>query len=204
MYEVDDAFELSSGMPIETVYANHANKLKALGNQARKEYVATPPIKMSPTAKKVYDKEVMSLNAKLNIALKNSPLERQAQILANSIVKAKKDARPDLEASELKKIKGMALIEARTRVGAKKLQINIEPKEWEAIQAGAISNTKLLQILNNADENQVKKLANPRTTKGLSTSQKNLAKRRLAAGYTRAEVAASLGVSVGMIDKIAD
>jgi hypothetical protein len=54
-----------------------------------------------------------------------------------------------MDADDLKKIKWQALNTARVRVGAKKKDIDIEPKEWEAIQAGAITNNTLLQIINN-------------------------------------------------------
>src|SRR5690606_2028799 len=112
-----------SGTPMEAVYAEHANKLKALANEARKTALQTQPIPYSPSAKVTYSKEVGALTAKLNTALKNKPLERQAQLLAGSVVKAKTQANPNMDASDLKKIKGQALQEARTRTGARKQQI---------------------------------------------------------------------------------
>jgi DNA-binding CsgD family transcriptional regulator len=204
MAETQDAFQLSSGTPMEAVYAQHANKLKALGNQARKDYINTPPITMSSSAKESYAKEVSSLNAKLNVALKNAPLERQAQVIANSIVATKKEANPNMEADEVKKIKGQALMEARNRVGAGKERIPITDREWEAIQAGAISNNVLTQIINNTDLDKLKALATPRTAKTLSTTKQQRAKQMLAAGRTQAEVASALGVSTSVITKLVD
>ena len=202
MYEVEDAFELSSGTPMETVYATHANKLKNLANTARKEAINTTPTPYSPSAKKAYESEVSSLNAKLNVALKNAPLERQAQLLANSVVAAKKQANPDMDNADLKKIKGQALAEARTRVGAKKTMVEIEPKEWEAIQAGAITNNTLTQILNNTDLDKVKQLATPRSSTTISSSDKAKITRLLNAGYTQAEVADAVGISTSTIAKL--
>jgi hypothetical protein len=91
----------------------------------------------------VYKHEVNSLLAKLNTAEKNAPLERQAQRVANRIVAQKKRANPGMEKDEEKKLKGQALTEARLRTGAGKQRIKIEQREWDAIQAGAISNHML-------------------------------------------------------------
>lgn len=204
MAETSNAFSLSSGMPIETAYANYANKLKAMANEARKELVATKTTEYSPSAKKAFAEQVTSLNAKLNTAIKNSPLERQAQILANSVVRAKKEANPNMDNATLKKIKGQALTEARTRVGAKKQTINITPSEWDAIQAGAISNSTLVKILNNTDLDRVKAYATPRNQPAMSAAKIARAKSMLGTGYTQAEVAAALGVSVSTMNSALD
>lgn len=197
----DDAFTLSSGTRIETVYATHANKLKALGNQARKESVATPSLKYSPSAKKAYASEVASLQAKLNEALKNAPLERQAQLLANATVGAKIKDNPELkdDYDALKKVKGRALSTARLRVGSGKQNINITDREWEAIQAGAISSNFLQQIMANSDMDRIKDLAMPKSRSSLTTAQVSRARSMINSGHTQAEVAAALGVSIGTI-----
>lgn len=204
MAETDDAFTLSSGTPMESVYATHANKLKALANQARKESVTTSYTPYSPSAKKAYAQEVSTLNAKLNIALKNKPLERQAQLLANSVVAAKKEANPNMDAADLKKIKGQALAEARARMNAKKQNIEITDREWEAIQAGAISTNTLTQILNNTDLDKVKQLATPRTSKTMTPAKRQKAKSLLKAGYTRSEIADALGIPTSALDDLID
>ena len=199
MYETEDAYELSSGTVIESIYANHANKLKALGNAARKASRETEYLEYSPEAKKLYNNEVTSLKAKLSIALRNAPLERQAQLLANKTVAIKRAANPDMEADDLKKIKGQALTEARLRTGAKKHRVEITLKEWEAIQSGAISNNVLTQILNNTDLDRVKELATPRTRKTMTPSKISRAKSMLSRGYTQAQIADQLGVSIGTL-----
>lgn len=201
--ETADANTLSSGTVIEKVYADHSNTLKALANKARLSSVNTKSIPYSPSAREVYSSEVSSLNSKLTIALKNSPLERQAQLIANSIVSQKRAANPDLDASEIKKLKAQALAEARARTGAKKQQIIVEPNEWEAIQAGAISNNKLTQILNNADLDVIKRLSTPKTERKATAAMVSRVKKLLASGHTQAEVADALGISVTEVKTLA-
>lgn len=201
MADTNDAYSLSSGTMIESVYAEHANKLKSLANQARIQSRNTKPIPYSPEAKKKYNKEVSSLDAKLNTALKNRPLERKAQLLANAEVKAVRDANPNLDNDDIKKLKSRALIKARAKTGAGKQQIQITPSEWEAIQAGAISSNKLKQIINNSDLDTLKQLAMPREFKGMSPGKVSKAKALEANGYTLAEIADSLGVSTSTIQK---
>ena len=200
MFETDDAHTLSSGTAMEKVYGDYANSMKALGDQARQASVLIPSTKYSPSAKAAYADEVASLKSKLAIASSNKPMERQAQLLANSVVSMKRAANPDLTNSDIKKIKGQALEEARLRTGAKKQTIEITDKEWEAIQAGAISQNTLTQILNNADLDAVKQLATPRSSTGLSAAKTAQARARLDRGYTLAEVAEQLGVSVTTIN----
>lgn len=197
-----DARELSSGSPVEEVYATHSNRLKALANEARKAMVNTENIPYSPEAKVTYAKEVASLNSALNVALKNKPRERQAQVLANAIVATKRRANPGMDADAVKKLKTRALVQARAKTGADKHTIEITKDQWIAIQAGALSTNKLTKILDNADLESVKRLATPRKENVMSTSRINRAKGMLARGYTQAEVAEALGVSVSTINDI--
>jgi DNA-binding CsgD family transcriptional regulator len=197
--ETDDAFSLSSGTVIEGIYAEHSNKLKALANKARVEMVNTNTVPYSKSAKAAYTNEVASLNAKLNIALKNSPLERQAMIVGNAIYRMKLSADPDMTASDKKKIKGQALAEARSRVGARKAPIEITSDEWNAIQSGALSPSKLDQILANTDINQVKMYATPRTHSVMSDSMVRRATSMLSSGFTQAQVSDALGISISTL-----
>lgn len=194
--ETKNAHDLSSGTAIEKVYADHSNRLKTLANTARKELVSTKSTPYSPSAKSVYSKEVASLDAKLNRALKNAPIERQAQILAGSVVRAKKSANPDMDKDEYKKLQQKEIKKARAKVGAGKDLVDITDREWEAIQAGAISTNKLEKILANTDLDVVKGLATPRQTKLMTGDKVQRANQLLAAGKTQAEVAQILGVSL--------
>lgn len=197
--ETSDAHTMSSGTPIEKVYADHSNRLKALANQARKSMVNTRTTPYSPSAKVAYANEVKTLRAKLNLAQRNRPLERNAQLIANAAVKAKKDANPGLERSEIKKIEGQELTKARLRTGAGKERIQITPNEWAAIQAGAVSNNTLRQILENTDIEVVKQYATPRTPALMSDAKAVRARSMYASGYTQAEIADALGVSVSTL-----
>lgn len=195
----DDAHTLVSrngGTKMERVYADHSNRMKSLANEARKELVTTGTLQRSPSAARVYRTQVDSLDAKLNLALRNSPRERQAQLYAASVLQAKRDANPNMDGAQRKRIEAQALAEGRVRFGAKKQQIDITTTEWDAIQAGAISNHKLKQILNNTDIERVRELATPRRTVLMNPGNVARAKAMLAAGRTQAEVASALGMSV--------
>ena len=202
MAETSDANTLSSGYLIETVYSEHANKLKALANKARAESRSTDYIPYSKEAHVKYKDQVDSLNSKLNIALKNRPLERKAQLVANAKVKNVYAANPDMDSDDLKKLKGRCLTEARLQTGASKQQIKIEPKEWEAIQAGAISTTKLKSIVQNSDLDVLKQLAMPREMRGVTPAQESRIKVLESRGYTLAEIADAVGVSTGTITNV--
>ena len=202
MAETSDANTLSSGYLIETVYSEHANKLKALANKARAESRSTDYIPYSKEAHVKYKNQVDSLNSKLNIALKNRPLERKAQLVANAKVKNVYAANPDMDSDDLKKLKGRCLTEARLQTGASKQQIKIEPKEWEAIQAGAISTNKLKSIVQNSDLDVLKQLAMPREMRGVTPAQESRIKVLESRGYTLAEIADAVGVSTSTINNV--
>lgn len=202
MMETDDAYKLSSGTKMESIYADHANKLKALANQSRKEALATKPKSYSPSAKKVYEKETKSLISKLNLAMMNRPLERKAQLLADAAIRAKRKADPNMDKDHIKKLKQLELKNARYKVGADRYQIKITDKEWEAIQHGAVSSNVLTQILNNTDLDRIKELATPRTSKTMTSAKIARAKSMLANGFTQSEIADALGVSASTINDI--
>lgn len=201
MAETKDARTLSSGTPQEEAYASYANKMKSLANQARKEMVSTGKIPYSASAKAAYQNEVDSLNAKLNVALKNAPRERQAQVIANATVAAKKQANPDMTNAEIKKANQQALTSARSQVGAERKPVVITDREWEAIQAGAISESKLTQILNNADIDSFRQRATPRATTTLSAAKQSKIASMSASGYSTSEIAEALGVSTSTVSK---
>lgn len=205
MAETDDARTLLSkngGTLIERVYADHANRLKALANQSRKEMVRdSKPTPVSPSAKKVYKAEVDQLKTDLHIALRNSPRERAAQVLAGKIIAQKRAENPEMDDATLKKVKGQALEEARFRMGAKKDLVPITDRQWEAIQAGAVSKNMLKQILDNADIERVKTLATPKPDLKMGGAETARARALIAQGLTQAEAARVLGVSLTTLKK---
>lgn len=201
MAETRDARTLSSGHPVEEAYASYANQMKSLANKARKEMVSTGKIAYSASAKATYQAEVDTLSAKLNVALRNAPKERQAQVIANANVAAKKKDNPDMTNAEIKKAGQQALTSARVSVGAKREPIKLTDKEWEAIQAGAISENKLKQIINNVNIDELRQRATPRTTTSLSSAKISKISSMSASGYSIAEIAQALGVSTSTVSK---
>lgn len=199
-----DVRTLSSGTAQENAYADYSNKMKALANEARKSYLATGRLKKNSSAAQTYKNEVDSLEEKLDKAARNAPRERQAQAIANSVVKAKKEANPDMDSKEIKKASQQALEDARARVGAsgKGTRIDITPKEWEAIQAGAISDSKLTQILRYADMDKVREYATPKTYNSISPSKASRARAMRESGYTIQQIADAMGVSRSAISKV--
>ena len=206
MMETSDAFTLISDYrsPAEIAYANYANKMKSMANQARKEMMSTGRLEYDKEAAKRYSEEVASLQSKLRIAEMNAPKERHAQILANAEMKAKKDSNPDMTKKEEKKLAQKALVRARAKVGAKRTVVDITDREWEAIQKGAISDTNLVRILNHTDTDAIRQRATPRAANELSAGQKARIKNLLKMGYTNAQIANSVGVSVSTINKYSE
>ena len=204
---VEDMRSLSSGHPVENAYADYGNKMKALARKARKEAANMEGLKYSSSANKVYAKEVSDLNNALDIAERNAPKERRAQAIANSVVKAKIQDNPELgEKSNkkmLEKVRSAAIEDARISVGAsgKETRIHITEKQWEAIQAGAITSTKLSKILKYTDPDELKSLAMPKSKTTLTTAKQNKLKQMHNSGYTIAEIADELGVSTGTVSK---
>lgn len=203
MAETKDAFSLVSDYraPAEIAYAEYANHMKSMGNQARKAMIDAGSITYKASAKQTYQSEVDSLKAKLNVSLLNAPKERQAQIMANAVVTAKKQENPDLTKAEIKKISQQALSSARQKVGAKRQLIDITDREWEAIQSGAVSENVLTQILNHTDIDKVRERAMPKERKAISEAKVNKISAMKASGYTTAEIAEAVGVSSSTVAK---
>ncbi len=201
--ETKNAYDLSSGTQVEGLYADYSNNLKDMANQARKIAVSQEKQIYDPQAKSNFSPQVESLNAKLAVAKSNAPVERQAQILASSRAKAVKEANPDMSNSDYTKIKNKMLVSSRDQVGASKTRITITDLEWTAIQSGAISDSKLREIITHSDKDALKALATPRTNYVMTDAKIAKASAMLASGKTYAEIAASLGVSASaVIDNI--
>lgn len=201
--ETNDAYTLIDGVGtrIERVYADHSNNLKKLANQARLDYLSTPKVVKSSSAAETYRDEVESLTAKLDTAKRNRPLERQANLIAGFVFDAKKAANPQLDRDQLRRERFKALANARYRMDAQQHAIEITPHEWDAIQAGAISDSRLNEILDKADLDIVRRLATPRQQRVVSSAMMRRAQRMMASGYTRAEIAKQLGIPLGTLDE---
>lgn len=194
----DDLRTLSTGTDPEEAYAAYGNRLKALANQARKEAVNTPRSTHDSHAASVYAKEVASLDAKIDIAARNAPRERRAQVIANGVVKALIQDNPGMDKDDIKKASQIALENARASTGAsgKKTKIVITDDEWKAIQAGAISSSKLETVMKYADETDLRQKATPRSQTTLSPSKVTKLKAMATSGfYTTQQIAEALGIS---------
>ena len=204
MAETKDAYKLVSDhrTEAELAYAEYANQMKSLANNARKEMKSVGKIEYSASAKATYQKEVDSLKSKLNLALMNAPRERQAQLIANSAVKSMKQEYPDMTKEEQKKKAQQSLAAARVKVGAKRTPIEVTDREWEAIQAGAVTENVLSQMLNHVDMDKLKERATPRTRTVVSDAKKSKAKAMSSSGYTTSEIAKALGVSPSTVSNI--
>ena len=205
MAEAEDAHDLVSKArnPKELAYADYANSMKDLANKARMEMVNTGKIEYSAAAKSTYADEVKSLEDKVRIAKLNSPRERAAQRMANAEVSAKVKANPDMDKSEIKKAKQVALNKYRDNMGSvsrKERNIDITDREWEAIQAGAISESKLNDILDNTDIAKLRERATPRTTKSYSNAQINRM-RAMSATLTIQQIADKFNCSPSTVSK---
>ena len=206
MAETDDAYELVSEdrWPMELLYADYANSMKALANQARLELHSTGKIAYDKNAKAKYADEVKSLEQKLDDALRNAPKERAAQRIANARVAEKIAADPDMKTGDKKKAKQQALTAARSEVGhvsRRDRNIVITDKEWEAIQAGAVHEITLKKILKNSDADVLRQKAMPKQTSTLSTAKVNKIKAMNMSNYSLEEIAAACGCSVSTVTK---
>ena len=206
MLETDDAYSLvsESRHQIELIYADYANSMKALANTARKELVATGNLAYSRNANKVYSNEVASLSSKLNEALINAPKERAALRSANVILKGKAEANPDMSNDDYRKEAQRAITSSRVDVGSlsrRDRSITITDKEWEAIQAGAVTENVLSKILSNADVDELRQRATPRKDNSISENVQARIKAYKLSNYTNDEIARKLGVSTSTVNK---
>ena len=75
-----------------------------------------------------------------------------------------------------------------------KTRITFTDREWEAVQKGAISDSKLTKILNASKSDEIVKRAMPKTATVITNAKMAKAKAMLANGYTYNEIAKACGV----------
>jgi len=189
---------------VEKDYADYVNELKKRKIAVDEERKAIKNNKKDPKAAMIYADEVASLEKKLSDSLANAPRERQAQMLAKRKVdKFIKDRGEDdpLDKGDLKKLRQQAITTARQEVGAKRNPVKITPDEWDAIQANAISPTMLSKLVRNMNDDELKELATPRSQTKLSGVRATRAHQLYNNGYTYAQIAEFLGVSVSTVQR---
>ncbi len=205
MDETDDAMTLVSDPANvkEVAYANYANKMKSLANSARKEALATKGAVYNSQAAKTYKAEVDSLKSKINTSAKNAPRERLAQVVA----KAKTDAivadNPSITKEEKGKVAQRNLVAARKQVGSKRTPIDVTDKEWEAIQAGAVSSNILSDVIKYAGTDAIVARATPYTSKNAldNASIRRIRSLYNAGTYDISDIADAIGCSTSTVWK---
>ena len=206
MSNTDDAMALISSYrhPKEILYAEYANSMKSLANKARKSMVSTGNLKYDPNAKKIYAKEVSELEAALNNALKNSVKERTATRFAASEINERKRTQPDLKSEDIRKLSQRSMSKYREQVGAatrRERNIIITDRQWEAIQAGAISENKLKSILANSDPDSLRQKAMPKKISGLTNAQVARIRAMNNSNFTINQIAEKMNVSPSVVSK---
>ena len=206
MSMTNDAMTLVSAIRSEPelLYANYANQLKAMANDARKTLMYTKPLQYNPSARKEYAAEVESLKEKLDQAYRAKPKEARAQNIALGIVNEKIKMDRNLSQKDLKKIRQIAIETARAQVGVRRedKEIKLSDREWAAIQAGAVSDHTLQEILNNANPDSLRERATPSNGRTLSNAQEARIRNMHNGFYTIAEIADAMGVSTSTVSRV--
>lgn len=216
MSQVSNAYELMTNpdpkkaLPKEVLYADYANSLKALANEARKmAWYGLEDYEYSKEASYKYKDEVASLMNKINLSRRNRPRERYAQIQANARKEAAIAANPELQGKktkevkkQLKKIAQQAIMDTRSENNARRVEIDVTPEEWEAIRNHALDKTSLETIFKYANSKQIREYATPKVdSRALTKAQVNRIKTLAKGGWPKAEIAAKLGVSLSTVEK---
>lgn len=202
MDTVDDARKLSSGSAVEGQYANYINKVKALKSTASKSAVDIKITGKDKAAAQKYSTEVKSLETKLTRALANSPNERQVQIQA--VNQYYKKLTPGMQKEDYKKLATQVTAGARAKVGSKSDNhvIHLTAKEYEAIEANALSPTKVKSILNFVDMDELRSYATPSNPSSVSSAKVARAKAMLNSGRTWQEISDALGIPISTIRSV--
>ena len=124
-------------------------------------------------------------------------------------LKSKKDAyraenNEDMKKEDQRKIGQRALTKYRSELGTmsrRERNIKITDREWEAIQAGAVSESKLRQILNNADVDELRQRATPKRSNTVTQGQAARIK-AMSASHTLKEIADKLNMSTSTVSKV--
>ena len=186
---------------VERLYADHVNAMKTYANQARLQSIKIADPRRNKEAASVYATEVEELRVQINQAKATKPLERKANIIAQRVYKERLAEDPTLrfDADRRKKIERQVREGARIRMGLKRPVITPTDRQWDAIQAGALSSSMTRDMLEYADEKRINQLASPRTNTVLTSAVSSRAKSLLASGKTWGEISDLLGVSVATL-----
>ena len=178
----------------EIIAANSSDSNTQIQRYIRLTYLIKPLLDM-------VDEGQIALRPAVELSYLND-IEQRDLIQAMEI----NDCTPSLsQAVRMKKLSQQALTKYRQEVDTtsrKDRSIKITDRQWEAIQAGAISETKLNDILKNTDVDVLRERATPRTSgKSLSSAQVNRMKRLADSNYTLNEIASKMNVSPATVSK---
>lgn len=217
MGEAKDARTLISDgdYPQEELYAEYANNMKAMANQARKASL-NMGYTQNPGAAETFAREVASLNAKLNTAIKNKPYESLAQLKANAVIYDKrqhmsKDLTKEEKEKQMKKIRTQAMNAARTYWGAEggKSKIPMTEREWQALNSGAFTKNKVNEILKNTKSEVIKNYALPKESysidpglRALIYTMNNASSSSGGQRYTLADISERTGLSTSVVSDV--
>lgn len=195
----DDAYTLVSKTrhPVEVLYADHVNEMKSLANRARLDSLKIQTPKINTKAREIYKDDLKVLTDQLKNIESKAPLERRARNYANVIIADRIREDPSLreDKDRKRKVERQAIAGARGRFGLERDVIEITDRQWDAIQAGGLSASKLRDLLRYADPKRVEELSLPKQNVVMTRAITARAKAMLAAGATTADVARALGIS---------
>ena len=200
----DDVSKLSSNTKAEQLYSVYVNNMKELANKARKEELAIKETKLNLSAAKAYADEVQSLKFKQEQSIMNAQRERAAQRLAAVNIEKRLDEdgnRNHLTSEQKGKLRQQEISKARVVYGAKRNLATITDKEVAAINAGAIGSSVLRDILSSIDQTELRKAFMPKDDRSISTAKQNRIAGMARSGYTNAQIADALGISVSTVIK---
>lgn len=205
MMVTDDAMSLVSASrnPIEIAYANYANELKDLAREARKTVKNTKDLPYDKHAYETYKEDVDTLWEMVSEAERNRVRERGAQAVGNAqsrkIMAAWDEKHPNATSSERNKERGKVdarvLKEARTKYNSKRAEFTITDRQWDAINRGALSSTRVKKLLRYVNRKELLQRSLPRTYNELSPAKQNMIKALERSGYTNDEIAERVGCS---------
>lgn len=225
MEDAKDAYELLSGInkdengrnigtTKERMYADYANFQK---NYARKANLIADGMKFDKVNKEAaakYKDEVKSLDEKYKKCMLEAPKSRTANYIAYLQYNQKKANLEGLSKEDYKKadkkLQQQCINGARKRIGlnSEDKVMDITPKEYEAMNAGAISASKIKSYLNYADISKLRRIdAGQSATSGISDTDKARIRSFVAnhkgEGLTNAEIASALdGISAVMVGRV--
>ena len=102
----------------------------------------------------------------------------------------------------MKKLRQIAISDARSDVGASKKHVYVElsDREKEAINKGAISSTDLNKVMSNMDKDKLREFVMPKVGNTMPASKVQMMKNYSDIGYTIAQIAEAMNLSPSTVN----